>query len=326
MIKTIKTIGLFALAINGSTALAQSTADFENFSLPADSAMDATNSVAGDTTYQSSNFSFSSGSWGGLYWTSGWAISTKGDTLTAGSGNAHSCISGSGYQSSTFAVGQGGSSVVISGSSEGKVVDGLYVNNTTYATLSMKQGDTFAKKFGGDDGTDPDWFLLTIKGYNNGVMTDSVDFYLADFRADSSSEDYIVTDWQWVDLSSLENVDSLTFGLSSSDVGDFGMNTPSSFAIDNLRSTDQTLSVEYAEVSSVDVFPNPTSGNIQLLIDGSKGNASIQLVSLGGEVVLNEASLGINTVNLDLTSLNSGVYFLNVIQNGAISTQKIIKQ
>ena len=35
-----------------------------------------------------------------------------------------------------------------------------------YAALAMLQGDAFSKKFGGPDGTDADWFLLTIEGFD----------------------------------------------------------------------------------------------------------------------------------------------------------------
>jgi hypothetical protein len=37
-------------------------------------------------------------------------------------------------------------------------VTGAYFTNTTYAALSMLSGDSFAKKFGGASGDDPDWF------------------------------------------------------------------------------------------------------------------------------------------------------------------------
>ena len=40
----------------------------------------------------------------------------------------------------------------------------LSVTNTTYAALSMLLGDSFAKKFGGDSGNDPDYFILRIEG------------------------------------------------------------------------------------------------------------------------------------------------------------------
>src|SRR5690606_13300086 len=107
----------------------------------------------------------------------------------------------------------------------------IIVTNSTYAYYSMKDGDAFAKKFGGVTGNDPDWFKLTIKMYFQGIFNDSVDFYLADFRFTDNSQDYIVKDWQSINLSSYGSMDSLSFELSSSDIGMWGMNTPAFFCI-----------------------------------------------------------------------------------------------
>lgn len=110
-----------------------------------------------------------------------------------------------------------------------------YFTNTTYDALSMLQGDAVAKKFGGEDGTDPDWLRVVIRGYEQGeVKADTVVFYLADYRSDNSADDYIVRDWTRVDLSPLGVVDSLTFEVQSSDVGEWGINTPTYFCMDQL--------------------------------------------------------------------------------------------
>jgi len=93
------------------------------------------------------------------------------------------------------------------------------------------------KKFGGATGDDPDWFLLTITGKDSSdAVTGTVDFYLADYRFDDNSLDYIVDEWTWVDLTSLGGATKLEFDLDSSDVGTWGMNTPAYFAMDDLHS------------------------------------------------------------------------------------------
>ncbi|MCG8573008.1 MAG: DUF4465 domain-containing protein [Spirochaetes bacterium] len=116
---------------------------------------------------------------------------------------------------------------------------GFYITNTTYAYLSMLNGDGFAKKFGGTDGNDEDWFLLTIKGLDaDGDATGTIEFYLADFRFSDNSNDYIIDEWTWVDLTSLGNAVLLEFSLTSSDTGTYGMNTPGYFAIDHLTVTE----------------------------------------------------------------------------------------
>lgn len=111
----------------------------------------------------------------------------------------------------------------------------LQVANSTYAALSMRDGDAFSKKFGGASGHDPDYFLLTIHGLDAaGAETGSVDFYLADYRFEDDALDRIVSGFTTVDLSGLGSVRALEFTLQSSDSGTFGMNTPAFFVIDDI--------------------------------------------------------------------------------------------
>ena len=117
-----------------------------------------------------------------------------------------------------------------------RTLDGGYFTNTTYAALSMLNGDAFAKQFGGASGDDPDWLLLTVAGYDAaGAPSGSIEVTLADYRFADNALDYVLADWLWVDLSDLGSAESLDFVLSGSDVGDFGLNTPAYFALDGLR-------------------------------------------------------------------------------------------
>jgi len=169
----------------------------------------------------------------------GFAYSNTVDTTTGGYGNQYSAIAGGGAGgSSVYAVGYQPFSGVWSmtlASAQNFSGRGMFVTNTTYDALDMENGSGFTKKFGGASGNDPDWFKLTIQGWNGGSSVGSVDFYLADFRFSNNAQDYIVKSWQWVDLSSLGTVDELTFALSSSDTSTFGMNTPAYFALDNVE-------------------------------------------------------------------------------------------
>lgn len=111
-----------------------------------------------------------------------------------------------------------------------KVIDHLYVTNNTYATMSMRKGDQFAKVFSYED---KDWFKLTFTGLDKADQpTGSVDFFMADFRtADSPG---IVTKWTKVDLSSLGSVHSVAFAMTSTDGEGMWMNTPAYFCIDDI--------------------------------------------------------------------------------------------
>lgn len=176
----------------------------------------------------------------GDYW-EGIAAANETDVTTPGYLNQYSAIPGGGEGgSATFGLAYTagftvGAELRFPEAGAGVTVEGLFVTNTTYAYLAMRDGDDFAKQFGGPEGTDPDYFLLTIEGIGaGGASAGTVDFYLADFRAADAADDYIVDDWAWVDLSSLGPVVGLRFALESTDVGDYGMNTPGYFAFDSI--------------------------------------------------------------------------------------------
>ncbi|WP_197533694.1 DUF4465 domain-containing protein [Symmachiella dynata] len=119
---------------------------------------------------------------------------------------------------------------------DGYEIAGAMFTNTTYTALSMLLGDSFAKKFGGISGNDPDYFKLSVFGIdaNGQALGTEVELYLADYRFADNSLDYILSDWSYLDLTGLAAARSLHFNVSSSDSGNYGMNTPGYFAIDNL--------------------------------------------------------------------------------------------
>ena len=72
-------------------------------------------------------------------------------------------------------------------------LDGAYFSNTNYNYYSMLNGDGFSKQFGGASGDDPDWFLLSIEGFDSQQnSTGTVGHYLADYSFSDNGLDYIV--------------------------------------------------------------------------------------------------------------------------------------
>jgi hypothetical protein len=167
----------------------------------------------------------------------GFSYSNITDTTTTGMAGQYNAITGTGQGgSANYAIAYvGWAQMPIVTLNAAGVIDGLYVTNNNYAYYSMLYGDAFAKKFGGEGGNDEDWFLLTITGKDaGGNVTGAAEFYLADYRFSDNSEDYIVDMWEYVDLTLLGTVKSLEFSLSSTDVGQWGMNTPACFALDTI--------------------------------------------------------------------------------------------
>lgn len=106
------------------------------------------------------------------YWM-GWAYSQTTDTITPGIVNQYSAYTGSGFGGSAkYGVAFNGldsgygilPKITLPADAEPQKVQ---VTNTTYAALSMLNGDTYSKQFGGPSGDDPDYFLLTIEGLNS---------------------------------------------------------------------------------------------------------------------------------------------------------------
>jgi hypothetical protein len=236
---------LLLVALTPAAARAQ-VIDFEDLTVPAAGYYNGSDGAGGFTSRGARfNNSYSGG------FASGWSYSRITDTTTPGFTNQYSAYNlpaGGGDSSPTYGIVSNFnySGPAVADTSVGLITlppgtrpAAMRVTNTTYAALSMKNGDSFAKKFGGPTGNDPDFFLLTVQGRDGlGALTGAVDFYLADYRFADNSQDYIVSTWTTVNLSSLPATTSeLTFRLTSLDVGMFGINTPAYFALDNLSVT-----------------------------------------------------------------------------------------
>ena len=227
-------LSLLAGALFFSAPAHAGTIDFESFPLGAVGYYNGSDFAGGFTTGGATFANSFTDFGGGFFGWDGWSVSNHTDTETPGFGNQYSTYAPSG------GFGGGGQYGVLYDDfgnitfGSAQFVSGAYLSTTTYSALSMLTGDAFAKKFGGASGLDPDWFDVTIEGFLGGSATDSVVFYLADYRFATSSQDYVLEDWTFVDLSGLGQVDELRFTFGSSDVGGLGINTPTYLAMDNL--------------------------------------------------------------------------------------------
>lgn len=304
---------------------AQTTADFENFDMSIDTFK---NGIEGSGGFESGEIwlpNFFEDIWGS--WT-GWAISSVTDNQTAGFGNQYSAIPGKGFdQSDTYATSfvSGESQIKILDGLENRVAIGAYFTNATYAYLSMLEGDAFAKKFGGETGDDPDFFLMTIKKYLDGnLSTDSINFYLADFRFEDNSQDYIINEWTYIDLRELGYVDSLSITLSSSDVGAFGMNTPAYFCMDNVTTEQIMTSAEDIEEQGlVQVYPNPAQEKLYIDCHDLR-NQKLFIYNTRGQLLISKI-INQDHNYIDVRSLDSGYYFGRINNGGEPSQFTFIK-
>ncbi len=285
--------------------LAQAPADFENIQLPDETYI---KDAGPDGGFRSGpiflpNQYTDAGSFD--FW-EGWVISNLTDTITPGFLNEGSAFAGSGNNGSdNYAVCYAPFPETI----HIELIDasplGLYITNSTYTALSMKNGDSFAKKFGGSTGNDPDSLVVSFRAWHKGNLSvDSVLVYLADYTFDDNSMDYILKDWTYVDLSRLGTADSLQCTMYSSDTGSFGINTPSYFCIDDIEVGILYSNDNRPALEDIIIYPNPSHDYINFK-DPPSG--PVKIYNTYGQCVIS-----VNEVvdAIDITTLAPGKYYL----------------
>jgi hypothetical protein len=96
-------------------------------------------------------------------------------------------------------------------------------------------------------------------------------------------------------------------------------------------STDSECQGKYIEnifiSEKVAVFPNPTKGNLQVYINGADTKVDVSLFDvLGNQYMSSTKEMSANrTINLDMTNLSGGIYFLLLNSDTVRESIKIIK-
>ena len=242
-------------ATNAATLYAQVTFDFESLPIPASGSYQGDVSATGPerdlyTIESSAPSSFGSGttfiqrlmveengetlSFSNTFENefnsfTGFAISDVANQTATGFENQFAAFPGSGSGGSdNYLIGfsfDGNANLAAS-----RLLNSIDVTNTTFAALGIL----------GDDGTPTEdelpleetngFFELIIQGNNSAASLQQITVRLADY---TENNDLLVDFWQTVDVSELQSTE-LTFSFAGSDVGGFGLNTPSYLALDNV--------------------------------------------------------------------------------------------
>lgn len=326
----MKKILFSALLLSGACFGQNQMIDFDTLTLPTGqnywNGSDSSGGFTDGTAFFNNSYNGSWNTW------SGFAYSAETDNTTAGYANQYSAFSGNGANGSTqYGVWYGSGIITFANT---QVVDSIKVSNGTYAAISMRDGDSFAKKFGSIyaadgttvDGTNgEDWFLLTIYGINeNDDTVGTVEFYLADYRFSDSIQDYIVDTWRNVNLSSLGVIKKIAFGLTSSDVGQYGMNTPGYFVIDNIAAHTSVAAVAEIDAMSVQIYPNPTSELLHFVFENNQAK-NIVVMNAAGAVV-KQMNTQKQLLSIPVQNWDKGMYFVKVVDKGSAYSTRIIVQ
>ena len=199
--------------------------DFESVNLPANNA----SADSANAKFVNGNGIFTVNAGG--FWNGGIICSAQTDTITPTYTN-YSSITGTGapesnYISAKYGFVYGPGSFTCSNDPFGYFsIQSIMLTNSTYAYRVMQTGNAFSHKFASGD-----WFKVIITGFKATVKTGSVEYYLADF---TNGKSFILKTWTKVDLTSLGEVDKVTFTFDSSDKSNGYLNTPAYVCIDNI--------------------------------------------------------------------------------------------
>lgn len=92
---------------------------------------------------------------------------------------------------------------------------------------------------------------------------------------------------------------------------------------------DNFLGVEENIIASkIKLFPNPATDRLSLMIDTSISSMSYELVDISGKKLITNSEQSVNNKRLDIniSALNTGIYFLRVATNLGDTTIKFIKK
>lgn len=156
----------------------------------------------------------------GMFWGGGVAISNYVDADLANGDYEHQLAVPVSNGSTNFAVLNGDYSYIYFNDGEARTIKSIDVAPTTYLLNVEKNGNYGAAALAGDANA---WFKVTVTSDTE----KSVEIFLC-------KDGVLQEGWETVDLSSLGEVIMLTFTFSGSDMGDWGLNTPTYFAFDNV--------------------------------------------------------------------------------------------
>ena len=233
----------------------------------------------------------------------GFAYSNVTDTEFNGYADltAYSCAAGSGYDGSAnyaeincFSP----ATLTVMNSEEGDIIRGFYITNASCAVKAIKDGLKPARPF--EKG---DYLILTIQDVDT---ENKVEYYLADYRSENETDHYYLDTWQWVDLSSLGKVKSLSFQVTGSDSGKWGLNTPAYFCMDNFNGH-RVITEAPAQAIDIDGFDatidlaqfftfDNTDATIAYSIDEVITEGEFNLSLSGSDLVINGKANGNFTV------------------------------
>ncbi|MDL2257121.1 DUF4465 domain-containing protein [Bacteroidales bacterium OttesenSCG-928-I14] len=189
-------------------------------------------------------------------------------------------------------------------------IKGVFITNTAYTAKTIREGNGFAKAF--EQG---DFLKIVFADEDN----NKVEYFLADYMAENSEYHFVVDSWQWLDLSSLAITSKLQITMESSQVDQFGIQTPAYFCMDNLRAEKARPDAICNNLSEEKVYFS--SGIIYL--EKLQNDCQVNIYSSTGLLIYTESCH--NNSTIDINNYPFGLYLVEIVSDNGRTVHKVKK-
>ena len=206
-------------------------------------------------------------------WWGGFALSNQTSTVFESYADQFKSAVGSGHNSANYAVvySYTGANYAanVTNAADGADVSGFYVTNTANNVNAYVNGDGMSTAPGGF--AKGDWFKMTVNVVKADDTTASIDYYLADYRADNEADHYYLDTWQWVDLRQFGKIKKMTFGFEGTKRNAYGLTTPTYACLDDFGGTREISDAKKA-LAGITI---PATVDLQALFNLDNDNSTV---------------------------------------------------
>lgn len=206
-------------------------------------------------------------------WWGGFALSNQTSTVFKSYADQFKSAVGSGHNSANYAVvySYTGANYAanVTNAVDGADVSGFYVTNTANNVNAYVNGDGMSTAPGGF--AKGDWFKMTVNVVKADDTTASIDYYLADYRADNEADHYYLDTWQWVDLRQFGKIKKVTFGFEGTKRNAYGLTTPTYACLDDFGGTREISDAKKA-LAGITI---PATVDLQTLFNLDNDNSTV---------------------------------------------------
>ena len=104
-----------------------------------------------------------------------------------------------------------------------------------------------------------------------------------------------------------------------------GVSSPTYLTVNNCKEPNPD-NVNENENTSFTIYPNPSSNNITITTENNVTINAVQIINFLGQIVFSQSNINNTAKTLDVSNLDSGVYFVRVVAENGTAIQKFVKR